>query len=244
MQTSIISTMCLSSYLRPERKLIQRSKILQKKVQWQQMKLNSIPWRKIIVYLIYILLIPSIQVTLSPVLRIMGQSFDIMLVFAILAGFMYGWRDGMIVGAAMGFMRDVLAAPVVPGPEGALSLSFGIGMLVLLLAGLFGSVFMEGRTNRNFPLGLLAVLCFSLIYKIGGHLVIYLWESLMAGMNDAPGVWYVVRTSILPQVLMNLTATIPVFALLRYLGPEPYKKKNKDGNKELNYGDSGKWLTI
>ncbi|SCW27250.1 hypothetical protein SAMN02910456_00212 [Ruminococcaceae bacterium YRB3002] len=208
------------------------------------MKLNNIPWRKIIVYVIYILIIPSLQVTLSPLVRIAGQTFDLMLVFAVLTGFLYGFYDGLIVGAAMGLMRDLLAAPIVPGPEGALSLSFGIGIIVLLLAGVFGSIFMEGRTNRNFPLGLLAVLSFTLIYKIAGHLIIYLWESLMAGMNDTPGIWYIIKMSILPQVLMNLTICIPAFFLLRFLGPEPYRRKNKEGNKELNYGDSGKWLTI
>jgi len=210
------------------------------------MRLDDIPWRKIIVYAIYILLIPSIQVTLSSRLSLFGQTADLMLVFAVMTGFLYGFREGLIIGFLTGLMRDVLAAPVIMGPNGTLSVAFGIGILVLFLGGAFGAVFFEGRTNRNLPLGVLAVVCYTVIYKTAGNLIVALWGSLIAGSKGNPGVWTVIKTSILPSILVNAAAAVIIFILLNFLGPAPYRgKKNKDkNNKELTYGESGNWLTI
>ena len=209
------------------------------------MKLDSIPWRKIIVYVLYVLLIPCIQVTLSSRLSLFGQTADLMLVLSVLTGFMFGFREGMIIGLCTGLMRDVLAAPVIPGHGGAISVAFGIGMLVLFFAGVFGAVFFEGRTNRNLPLGVLAVFCYTLIYKVVGNVVVVVWERLMAGMTDGRGIWEVLKTSVLPSLLVNCIAAVVMFVLLKFLGPVPFNKKKKDrNNRELTYGEDGNWLTI
>ena len=214
------------------------------KKEGSRLKLNSIPWRKILVYLIYILLLPAIQVTLGPRFTLMGQTADLMLVFAVLVGFMYGFYDGMIVGGIVGIIRDIFAAPVIPGPGGSLAVSFGVGALVLFLAGVFGAIFFEDRTNRNFPLGLLAVFFYSIIYKLVGHLVIYAWESFIAGMSISLDIGVILRDSLLISVLLNCVAAIPLYFLLRFIGPVSWNGKKRENNKELTYGDSGKWLTI
>ena len=210
------------------------------------MKLNTIPWRKIICYAIYILLIPAIQVTLSPVLSLRGQPADIMLVFVVLTGFLYGFTDGVVVGLLMGFMRDLLAGTIILGSGGQVSISFGIGMLVLFLGGIFGAVFFEGRTNRNFLLGFFAVVSFTLLYKIFGIGIIYLWENLMTDVSQHMNIRNIIVDSILTTLLINAVCAIPVFFLLRYVGPVRYTNKNDrdKNNKELTYGDTGKWLTI
>lgn len=210
------------------------------------MKLNTIPWRKIICYAIYILLIPAIQVTLSPVLSLRGQPADIMLVFVVLTGFLYGFTDGVVVGLLMGFMRDLLAGTIILGSGGQVSISFGIGMLVLFLGGVFGAVFFEGRTNRNFLLGFFAVVSFTLLYKIFGIGIIYMWENLMTDVSQHMNIRNIIVDSILTTLLINAVCAIPVFFLLRYVGPVRYTNKNDrdKNNKELTYGDTGKWLTI
>ena len=210
------------------------------------MKLNTIPWRKIICYAIYILLIPAIQVTLSPVLSLRGQPADIMLVFVVLTGFLYGFTDGVVVGLLMGFMRDLLAGTIILGSGGQVSISFGIGMLVLFLGGVFGAVFFEGRTNRNFLLGFFAVVSFTLLYKIFGIGIIYMWENLMTDVSQQMNIRNIIVDSILTTLLINAVCAIPVFFLLRYVGPVRYTNKNDrdKNNKELTYGDTGKWLTI
>ncbi len=208
------------------------------------MKIDSIPFRKIIVYLIYVLLIPSIQVIIMPKLSIFGQIADLMLVFVVLSGFMFGFYDGIIVGLIVGFIRDLLASPIIPGPDNTLSISIGLGILVLFFAGVYGSVFFEGRTNRNFALALLAVLTFSIIYKLAGNLTIYVWESFIASMDTEVDLALVLRDSVLVSTILNCLAAVPMYFLLRYLGPVRWSPKNKEKNKELTYGDSGKWLTI
>ena len=210
------------------------------------MKLNTIPWRKIICYAIYILLIPSIQVTLSPVFSLLGQPADIMLVFAVLTGFLYGFTDGVVVGLLMGFVRDLLSGTVILGAGGQVSISFGIGMLVLFLGGVFGALFFEGRTNRNFLLGFMAVVSYTLIYKLFGIGIISLWEGLMTDVSQSMNIKNVIFDSIFTTLLINAVCAIPVFFLLRYVGPVKYTNRNErdKNNKELTYGDSGKWLTI
>ncbi|MBP5261717.1 MAG: hypothetical protein J6Z43_06295 [Clostridiales bacterium] len=208
------------------------------------MKLNSIPVRKIIVYLLYILLIPSIQITMCSKYAIIGQTADLMLVFAVLTGFLYGFREGMIIGGLVGLIRDIFASPVIAGADNSLSLSFGLGMLVMFLAGVFGAIFFEGRTNRNFPLGVLAVFIFTLLYKTAGHLAVYIWNSAFIGGVNAPDIAVILRDSVLISVLLNAAASVPLYFLLKYLGPVRSSGKQTSGKKELTYGDSGKWLTI
>ena len=206
-----------------------------------EMKLDSIPVRKIIVYLLCILLLPSIQVTMSHHLTFWGNTADLMLVFAVLTGFLYGFYEGIIVGGIIGIARDVLSAPIIPGHEGSLSVAFGIGILVLFLGGAFGAVFFEGRTKRNLPLGILAVLCYTVIYKVVGHLTVALWENLMAGLPYNVSIGTIIKTSILPQLLLNGIASVLIFFVLKLARPVEKRGRNK---KELTYGESGNWLTI
>lgn len=205
------------------------------------MKLNSIPVRKIIVYVLCIILLPAIQVTMSHHLSFYGNTADLMLVFSVLVGFMYGFYEGIIAGAVTGIARDVLAAPIIPGSNNTFSVAFGIGILVLFLAGAYGAVFFEGRTRRNLPLGILAVLSFTLIYKVVGHLTVALWENVMAGISYNMGIWTVIKTSILPQLLMNGIAAVLIYFILKLA--KPAERKGRNG-KELTYGESGNWLTI
>ena len=205
------------------------------------MKLNSIPVRKLIVYVLCIFLLPSIQVTMSRYLSFWGNTADLMLVFAVLTGFLYGFYEGIIAGGIMGIARDVLAAPIIPGNDNSFSVAFGIGILVLFLAGAFGAVFFEGRTKRNLLLGVLAVLCYTLIYKVVGHLTVALWENLMAGISYNMSIGTIIKTSILPQLLMNGAASLLIFGVLKLA--RPIERKGRNG-KELTYGENGNWLTI
>ena len=205
------------------------------------MKLNSLPIRKIIVYVLCIFLLPAIQVTISDHLSFYGNTADLMLVFAVLTGFMYGFYEGIIIGGITGIARDVLSAPIIPGSNNTFSVAFGIGVLVLFLGGAFGAVFFEGRTKRNLPFGILSVLCFTAIYKVAGHLIVALWENVMAGISYNMSVWLIIKTSLLPQMIMNGIAAVLIFGILRLA--RPIERKGRNG-KELTYGENGNWLTI
>ena len=102
------------------------------------------------------------------------------LVLAVLIGFLYGFKEGVISGLILGLIRDCLSAPVIAGSDGAVKISFGIGILLLFFAGVYGAVFFEGRTNRNLLLGVLAVLTFTVIYKVVGHLTVFSLNMLFS----------------------------------------------------------------
>ena len=208
------------------------------------MKTDNIPLRKILVYLIYILILPSLQVLLSGRISFFGHPADLMLVFVVLTGFLYGFYDGIAVGAIVGLARDVLSPVVINGSEQEVSVSFGIGILVMMLGGVFGSLFFEGRTNRNFPLALAAVVSYSALYKILGNAISILWQNLFVGGASNTDILSILLRSVLPALFINAVAVIPLFLLLRFLGPVRWTKKRGKGGKELTYGDSGKWLTI
>lgn len=166
------------------------------------------------------------------------------LVLAVLIGFLYGFREGVISGLILGLIRDCLSAPVVFGSEGAVRISFGIGMLLLFFAGVYGVLFFEGKTNRNLLLGVLAVLTFTVIYKAFGHLSIYIWNVIYSSYSVPFDIADVLLHSVLPTILLNSVFAVPMYLILKYLGPVKYESRKKSGNKELTYGDSGKWLTI
>ena len=81
------------------------------------------------VYAVYILGLGLLQTILPDRAAILGVKPDLTLVLAILAGYLFGQRDGMAVGLLAGFMRDALAGR-----------GLGLGMLLLMYAGLFAAV--------------------------------------------------------------------------------------------------------
>ena len=210
----------------------------------RSLKLNAIPWRKIICYLLLFLIVPSVQVTLSGYFTFSGQTVDMTLVLAVLIGFLYGFKEGVISGLILGLIRDCLSAPVLSGSDGAVRISFGIGILLLFLAGVYGALFFEGRTNRNLLLGVLAVFTFTVIYKTVGHLAVFFWNLIFSSYKVPFDIADVLVHSVLPALLLNSVFAVPMYLILKYLGPVKYESRKKSGNKELTYGDSGKWLTI
>ena len=166
------------------------------------------------------------------------------LVLAVLIGFLYGFKEGVISGLILGLIRDCLSAPVLSGSDGAVRISFGIGILLLFLAGVYGALFFEGRTNRNLLLGVLAVFTFTVIYKTVGHLAVFFWNLIFSSYKVPFDIADVLVHSVLPALLLNSVFAVPMYLILKYLGPVKYESRKKSGNKELTYGDSGKWLTI
>ena len=69
--------------------------------------------RKIIVYALYIVLLSSVQVSFSDKLSLMGQIADLMLVFVIISGYLFGARDALVVGLATGFIRDYFSGRLI-----------------------------------------------------------------------------------------------------------------------------------
>lgn len=175
--------------------------------------------RKYIVFAVYLLLITTIQVTFRGWLNLYGIRPDMMFVFVVLAAYMFGFYDGIVIGALVGVIRDYFSAPTVTGLDGSVTNALGIGLFVMVAAAAFGSAFFTVRVERNFILAFLSVVMATLLYKSAGHMIIFLWSKVAPGLSYNMELSQVLLKSILPQMLLNFVVSIPIYLLLRFAGP-------------------------
>lgn len=178
--------------------------------------------RKILVYTLYILLISSFQVSFPHFMSFHGQVADLMLVFTALVGYFYGFNDGIVVGIAVGVLRDYFAGPSVSGLDGKPFPAVGIGLLVMFLTGALASSFFTVRMRRNVPFAFAAVAFCTFVYKIAGHIIIGLWTLVVSKSSYNLTIIDILTQSLLPQLMLNVIAAVPLIVLLRFLGP--YRK--------------------
>lgn len=187
--------------------------------------------RQIGVYGAFILAFSLIQVSWPRGWLFLGARPDLMLVLCILSGFLFGIDDGIVVGLVTGYMRDVLAGRV-----------FGVGMLLLMLAGVCGANLFRRRFRRQmfFALtlvGLITVLYAAVIYGLD------LFFPMIPDVSPAAGPLLIRSLKTLAgSLLMNLIAGIPILLLLHHAGP--YQKGRMDGSdSDMLTGDQI-WRTI
>jgi rod shape-determining protein MreD len=127
---------------------------------------------------------------------------------AVLCGYLFGQRDGMVVGLSAGFFRDMLAGRTL-----------GLGMLILMYAGIIASVAFRQLFRRNVALGIVQVFMATIAYEV-----------LMSGFSFILPILPDVSISIdllfrqlldrLPgALLINVLASIPLMLLLYFFGP-------------------------
>ncbi|MBO4242502.1 MAG: hypothetical protein J5883_04415 [Clostridiales bacterium] len=198
--------------------------------------------RKILVYAVYVLLIASFQVTFPRVISFGGQVADLMLVFTVLAGYLFGFKDGAVIGIAMGILRDYYSSPSITGIDGKPVVTCAIGLLVLFLAGTVGASFFTVKMKRNVLFAFAAVAFITLCYKIAGHLAIFLWHRIALGTTYNLTFGAIILHSILPQLLLNMIASVPIILLLKFAGP--YRKGVNTALIDEEKGGEQLWLTI
>ena len=204
----------------------------------------SITIRKVILYTVYILLFVSLQVSFPDAISFRGQIADLMFVFVVLTGYFFGFADGAIIGLLTGVVRDCFSSPAVVGLDGKVQVTVGIGALVLFLAGAFGSAFFTKKLHRSIPFAFLAVAAATLIYKVIGHAVSFFWIKVLGNGFYSIGIGEMILDSILPQLMLNIIATLPLLLLLRFLGP--YKLGSVTDKKDdviEAYGENS-WFRI
>lgn len=164
-----------------------------------------------------------------------------MFVTVVLCGYMFGFYDGIIFGALAGMIRDYFSAPSITGIDGTVTTALGIGLFLMVAAASFGASFFTVRIERNFLLAFLSVVFATLLYKGVGHTVIFIWFKIV-GMSYNLGLSQIILKSVLPQILLNLVAAVPIYLLLRFAGP--YKGGvNPVLIDEKRKGDNA-WLTM
>ncbi|MCK9251283.1 MAG: hypothetical protein GX821_10385, partial [Clostridiaceae bacterium] len=165
-------------------------------------------WRRILVYALYIAVCSLLQVTLPDSAALLGASPDLTLVLAVLCGYMFGTGDGLVIGLAAGFMRDLLAGRTL-----------GLGMLLLMYAGIASSVLLHRFFRRNILFGLVLVAFFTAAYAAVLVLLTYLVPPLPDVVYPIGELLERARQALPGQVLANLAAALPLIFLLALLGP-------------------------
>ncbi len=165
-------------------------------------------WRRILVYALYIAVCSLLQVTLPDSAALLGASPDLTLVLAVLCGYMFGTGDGLVIGLAAGFMRDLLAGRTL-----------GLGMLLLMYAGIASSVLLHRFFRRNILFGLVLVAFFTAAYAAVLVLLTYLVPPLPDVIYPIGELLGRARQALPGQVLANLAAALPLIFLLALLGP-------------------------
>lgn len=183
--------------------------------------------RQIIMYAVYIMSFCCIQVTFSRFFSLFGHTADLMLVFVVLTGYLFGTVDGMVVGAIVGVFRDYFSGPVISGLDRQPVAPLGIGLLVFFYIGMLSSLLFKRRFKRKYILGVLQVVILSLAYYSLGHLVSWLYLSISGNLTSYHSFRYIALKSVLPQIFVNVLASIPILLILRFIGP--YAKGVRSG---------------
>lgn len=198
--------------------------------------------RKVIVYSLLVLLSCCLQVSFPDKLSLLSQTADLMFVLVVLCSYFYGLRDGAVLAIIVGLIRDYFSAPSVLGIDGNAVSTVGIGILVMFMGALFGSLFFTKRMNRNILFGLIGVVGATILYKFVGHIVIRIWITFFTDKIYNLTWDQAVLKSTFPQVLVNLATAIIYIPILRYLGP--YKKGKNPRLMDEEERKSGLWLTV
>jgi len=175
--------------------------------------------RKILVTAVYVLFFTSFQVTFPGLITLSGLHPDLMFVLVVLWAYQFGFYDGIIFGALIGVIRDYFSAPSIRGIDGTVVPAVGIGLFVMIFASAFGSSFFTERIERNFLMAFLSVIVATLLYKIMGHAVIYVWNAMFSDIAYNLDVKQALLRSILPQTALNLFAAVPLYLMIRFIGP-------------------------
>jgi rod shape-determining protein MreD len=184
--------------------------------------------RLIGVYALYILCLGLLQTTILSKLNLLGSAPDLLLVFSVLAGFLFGARDGAVCGLAAGFLRDMLAGRAL-----------GLGMLLLMYAAILAASLFRNLFRRNILLGLIQVVLLTLFYEIAIMLLLYL-VPMLPDVTMSFRVLLLRHLAALPgHLLANVVCGVPLIFLLHFLGP--YRRGTKrDEQDEAIVGD-GVW---
>lgn len=198
--------------------------------------------RKYVVYALYLLLFSTVQVTFPGIVTFYGLRADLMFVLVVLCSYMFGFYDGIVFGALAGIIRDYFSAPSITTIDGTVTTAVGIGLFLMVAAAAFGSSFFTVRIERNFILAFVSVLIATLLYKTIGHFGIFLWSHIAKGTTYNLQLSQIVFRSIIPQVLLNMIAAVPLYLLLRFAGP--YKKGINPVLIDEKMKGENTWLTM
>lgn len=178
------------------------------------------------VYAIFLFLLTIIQYSIPDSLSIFGAKPDLLFVFPVLVGYLYGTMDAVAIGLLAGFIRDAYSGRLI-----------GLGMLVCILCGVIASVFLKKILSRNILLALVQVVFASFFYSLFLTTVSFLFFGVSLPLTDY-AVW-MARHQLVPAIIMNTVVAVVLYLSLRLFGP--YKTRGMQKLSEAGGPDSAQW---
>jgi rod shape-determining protein MreD len=139
---------------------------------------------------------------------------DLLFVFSILVGYLYGTMDAVIIGLLAGFVRDAYVGRLL-----------GLSMLICMICGIIASVFLKKILARNILLALVQVVFASIVYTVFLTIFSYVFFSVSLALPQY-GLW-VAKNQLLPFIVMNSATGAVLYFLLKLFGPYRIRKTNK-----------------
>ncbi len=173
-------------------------------------------FRRIFVYALYILITGIVQFQWPESWGAWGVKPDFMLVLTVLAGYLYGFVDGAVVGLIAGFVRDCLGSRV-----------FGSGMLMLFLAGVLAASLFQRNMNRTAITVFLSIITITLLLDVTIFVIQYLMVRSADMRMWAFSVKAYAGKRLLPLELFNLFCGLLTLPIFKNLGPYP-KRVQRD----------------
>ena len=171
--------------------------------------------RLVLVYGAYILGLSLLQVTWPDALMIRGTRPDLALVFAVVAGYLYGRMDGAAVGLLCGFMLDMQSGRIL-----------GLGMLSLMMTGLLPGLLFRRVFRKSAFYAAGGVMVAAMLFHASMYALSYLYPTLRDLGRNAYDFENLFWIHVFPSVLLDAAIAVPMTFLVRKFGP--YRKTTLD----------------
>ncbi len=171
--------------------------------------------RKIAIYVLYIVLAVLLQTSWPAALAIAGVRPDLALILAAVSGLLFGAKEGAIVGLCCGFLLDAQAGRLI-----------GLGMLLLMLAGVVPVLLLRSMPQRPLLLAPAAAAAGTLIFHAAVFGVSWVFPTLSDLSRNPYELKQVVVQVLIPLVILNAALALPLALLMRYAGPQ--RRKSMD----------------
>lgn len=172
--------------------------------------MNKYRARLIIGYASFLIILTLLQFSIPDALSYRGVKPDLLFVFAVLAGYLYGMTDAIVIGLLAGFIRDAYSGRFL-----------GLGMLLCLYCSILAVIFLKKILTRNIFLALLQVVFATIIYHLSLAAISIIFFGVSIPIFEY--ITWVTKNRIFSSILMNLAVAVILYFLLKMTGP--YKKK-------------------